>query len=597
MAGESKGSFFEGTPGNRSSGDGVGLVAQRIRARGYKPRTFVDNIQVSSMSDTPLEDHGVRTSKRVSVAPAWHKDFVSAPTIVVLLPIQVGCIIGAFIALMDENTIRLLLKEQHDAAERLAQQQAAAFQAQIKALRAELQVATGCSKLDMGAEEYFSLLNTPADQRLRIVGFNLEGAVAEWFHWMTRNGLITDWPRFEESVKNRFGPSKVTDISEALLISFYISRLKLSLQRELLVSKPTSLGDAFALARVTEARLKDQSTVSVAPKVANTSGGEEVTANEDEAVKSGDISILNSLVGHGSPCSLQLWGTIGMTLHMQGLKIVVDLYVFPMQGPDVVLGIHWLQKLGKVTHDYAQQIMEFTISETTYTLRGDAALRMMKISLHRMQALLDMGDVYGIYECHGYALRAESEQTTSTVVTSSEQPEIYQLLARFGDHFQEPTCLPPRLLVDHRIHLLPNTKPVNVRPYRYPHYQKGKMEKLVNEMLSQGIVRFSHSTFSSLVLLVKKKDGSYRFCVDYRALNSVTVKDKFLIPTADEMFDELGGARIFTKLDLRAGYHQIRVHERDVYKTAFRTYDGHYEFLVMSFGLTNAPLTFQATMN
>ncbi|GKB72377.1 ty3-gypsy retrotransposon protein [Tanacetum coccineum] len=466
---------------------------------------------------------------------------------------------------------------------------------------------------------------------------------------MTQNGLITDWPRFEESVKNRFGPSKyedqqgalskflqtrtvaeyqcefeklmnrVTDISEALLISFYISRLKLSLQRELLVSKPMSLGDAFALARVTEARLKDQSTVSVAPKVANTSGGEEVTANEDEAVESGDISILNSLVGHGSPRSLQLWGTIGttgvhvnigsgesllcenvcsgVTLHMQGLKIVVDLYVLPMQGPDVVLGIHWLQKLGKVTHDYTQQIMEFTISDTTYTLRGDAALRMMKISLHRMQALLDMGDVYGIYECHGYALRAESEQTTSTVVTSSEQPEIDQLLARFGDLFQEPTCLPPRLLVDHRIHLLPNTKPVNDHPYRYPHYQKGKMEKLVNEMLSQGIIRFSHSPFSSPVLLVKKKDGSYRFCVDYRALNSVTVKDKFLIPTADEMFDELGGARIFTKLDLRAGYHQIRVHERDVYKTAFRTHDGHYEFLVMSFGLTNAPSTFQATMN
>ncbi|GKC00564.1 reverse transcriptase domain-containing protein [Tanacetum coccineum] len=110
--------------------------------------------------------------------------------------------------------------------------------------------------------EYFSLLNTPADQRLRIVGFNLEGAVVEWFWWMTRNGLITDWDRFMESVRNRFGPSKyedlVTDIPESLLISFYIFGLKLNLQRELLVSKPTTLGNAFSLARITEARLEDQ---------------------------------------------------------------------------------------------------------------------------------------------------------------------------------------------------------------------------------------------------------------------------------------------------------------------------------------------------
>ncbi|GJZ85087.1 retrotransposon-related protein [Tanacetum coccineum] len=284
-------------------------------------------------------------------------------------------------------------------------------------------------------------------------------------------------------------------------------------------------------------------------------------------------------------------------LNLQGLDIKVDLYVLPMQGPDVVLDIQWLQQLGKVTHDYAQQVMEFTLSNTTHTLTGDASLRMKKISLHSMQALLDSEEIYGVYECHGFSLQDEGAVGGASSSTSTVHNEIEQLLVRYESLFQIPTRLPPSRVIDHRNHLLPSTKPVNVGPYRYPHYQKGEMEKLVQEMLNQGIIRFSQSPFSSPVLLVKKKDGSYRFCVDYRALNTVTIKDKFLIPTADEMFNELGGASIFTKLDLRAGHHQIRVHERDIYKTAFRTHEGNYEFLVMPFGLTNAPLTFQATMN
>ena len=151
--------------------------------------------------------------------------------------------------------------------------------------------------------------------------------------------------------------------------------------------------------------------------------------------------------------------------------------------------------------------------------------------------------------------------------------------------------------VQHGIDVVQGSKPVSKPPYRLSAAEASEVERQLTDYLKRGFIQPKCSPWASPILLVKKKDGSMRLCVDYRGLNALTIKNKYPLPRIDELFDQLNGAWYFTKIDLRSGYHQVRIRTQDVSKTAFQTRFGHYEFLVMPFGLTNAPATFMTLMD
>ncbi|GJT00215.1 putative reverse transcriptase domain-containing protein [Tanacetum coccineum] len=171
-----------------------------------------------------------------------------------------------------------------------------------------------------------------------------------------------------------------------------------------------------------------------------------------------------------------------------------------------------------------------------------------------------------------------------------KQIEDVPIVRDFPEVFPEDLPgLPPARPVEFQIDLVPGAAPVARAPYRLAPSEMKELSEQLQELSDKGFIRPSSSPWGAPVLFVKKKDGSFRMCIDYRELNKLTVKNRYPLPRIDDLFDQLQGSSIYSKIDLRSGYHQLRVREQDIPKTAFRTRYGHYEFQVMPFGLTNAP--------
>lgn len=288
----------------------------------------------------------------------------------------------------------------------------------------------------------------------------------------------------------------------------------------------------------------------------------------------------------------------------QGHTFNHDVKVLSLGCYDMILGEDWLDDHSPMWVHWKRKIMRFSHKYRRITLHGvtDSIKNCKPVHVSKLQGLQRRGAISHVVQIqatpdgHTFQVQAVQEQD-KTGSESALVPEIQELLSCYGTLFEKPVGLPPSRFADHKIPLVQGAQPVKARPYRYTPLQKNEIEAQVKEMLHLGIIRISSSPFASPVLLVRKKDGTWRFCVDYRQLNSLTIKHKYPVPVVEELIDELSGACWFTKLDLSSGYHQILLAEGEQHKTAFQTHHGLYEFLVMPFGLTNAPASFQGLMN
>ena len=284
---------------------------------------------------------------------------------------------------------------------------------------------------------------------------------------------------------------------------------------------------------------------------------------------------------------------VASTIELGDLIERVELAVIPLVGYDVILGIPWLTRHNPVI-DWSTSTVSVRVGNQISRLPEYKESNTPAVELvSRLQVVRDVEKGEQMYLALVRPLQVDSgdKQLVSNSSTTS-------LVKEFSDVFPDdlPKGLPPKRAADHKIELEPGQIPPSRPTYRMSQPEMDELKKQLAELMEKGFITESKSPYGAPVLFVKKKDGTLRMCIDYRALNKITIKNKYPLPRIDDLLDRLLGAKYFSKIDLRSGYHQVRIAEEDVPKTAFRTRYGHYEFLVMPFGLTNAPATFMHLM-
>ena len=263
-----------------------------------------------------------------------------------------------------------------------------------------------------------------------------------------------------------------------------------------------------------------------------------------------------------------------------------DLIELSFREFDVILGMDWLSRHQEIVDCRMKRVTLRTPDEDEVTFIDERSNHLFNvISTATVRTMVQKG-------CEAYL--------AYVIDMVKPRPSVFDIptVSDFPDMFSEELPgLPPHREIEFAIDVVPGATPASITPYRMAPLELKELKLQLQELLEKGFIRPSVSPWGAPVLFVKKKDGTLRLCIDYRQLNKLTVKNKYPLPIIDDLFDQLKGASIFSKIDLRSGYHQLRIKDANVHKTTFRTRYGHYEFLVMPFGLTNAPAAFMDLMN
>ncbi|GJQ91985.1 putative reverse transcriptase domain-containing protein [Tanacetum coccineum] len=283
----------------------------------------------------------------------------------------------------------------------------------------------------------------------------------------------------------------------------------------------------------------------------------------------------------------------GCTLNLLNHQFNINLMPIELGSFDAIIGMDWLAKYQAIIV-CAKNIVRMPWGNETLIIHGDESNQGHETRLHIIS--YSKTQEYMLKGCLVFLAHV----TTNEVEDKSEKKRLEDvpIVRDFPEVFPEDLPgLPPTRQVEFQIDLVPGAAPVARAPYRLAPSEMKELSEQLKELSDKGFIRPSSSPWGAPVLFVKKKDGSFWMCIDYRELNKLTVKNHYPLPRIDDLFDQLQGSSVYSKIDLRSGYHQLRVREEDIPKTAFRTRYGHYEFQVMPFGLTNAPAVFMDLMN